>query len=304
MKWNWILWLFSMFVLGFAVPVKRNRSPHLRMLREDTVSILKKCPFPQDMEKDTVKNYEYQTVPFERIKRYPQIPDTLNFIQELKENCHLFDRKSTVSKINFFKKTSIYGSEKDYILLEYDYNDGNGAMGTCPWKNQILFDSEGKLVQVLSCDRIDVIEIFPQKKPLLMGLFSTAKGNGGHSIYRIRKDTLENIFNGFSTHRPQTYDAHQDLSINEPLEFPYRFQDRNQDGYKDLIFTGNIVLLEDMRGVTRGRNPQGKDIEYTVETPYKKIPVSFIFLYNPQTEHFEQKENYSKKYEYIFGPSK
>jgi hypothetical protein len=288
-----------MFRLDFQVPAKKNM-----LSNWDGVWIPNPCSFPQKRAKDTVKNYEYQTVPFEGIKQYPLIPDTLNFIQALQKNCHLYERRSEVSKINFFKKTQIYGSEKDYIVLEYDYNDGNGAMGACPWKNQIIFDSQGKLIRILSCDRVDFVTLFSGKNPFLMGVSSDAKGNGKHSIYKIQQDTFENIFNGFSANRPQTYDGHQDRSVNEPTEFPYSFQDKNQDGYKDLIFQGNIVVLEEERGVTQGRNAQGEKIEYTVETPYKKVPVFFIFLYNPQTGHFEEEENYSKKYEFIFGNSR
>ena len=40
----------------------------------------------------------------------------------------------------------------------------------------------------------------------------------------------------------------------------------------------------------------GKTITYSEENPFKKIPVEFVFLYDKQTGHFKEKENYTKKY--------
>lgn len=253
---------------------------------------------------DTVANFEYQTIPFELVKKYPEIQDTSIFIEELKKNCHLFSRKTKVEKINYFKKTKIYGSNKNYIIIEYDFNDGNGSMSACPWKNQIIFDKNGKLLKILDCDRIDICKIFPNNNPFLIGLSSTAKGNGGHYIYQIQYDTLATFFIGFLGNRPQTYDAHEDNTLNEPTEFPYKISDKNKDGYNDITFSGNIVMIVDMNGSGSYISKEGKEIKYSFETPYKKIPVIFNFLYNPRTKHFEEEKDYSEKFKYIFGDSK
>jgi hypothetical protein len=308
MKWTFAIGLFSPLWLGCQVngnqkpSVKEHTTLDLGKVLKDTVSFENPFRFAQDLEPDPVKNYEYQIVPFKWIQKNLRIQDTVTFIQELKKNCHLYEHESKIERINYLKKLKIEGSPKSYTIVEYDFE--YGSMASCPWKNQILFDSDGKLVKVFSCDRIDVVTLFPKKNPFLICLSSTSKGNGGHDIYRIQKDTLENVFNGFSKNRPQTYDAHQDRSVNEPTEFPYQIQDQNQDGYNDLIFRGNIVMIQDPTGSGTRIDSQGQRIEYTVEKPYQTIPVSFVFLYNPKTEHFEEAENYSKKYEFIFGASR
>jgi hypothetical protein len=40
----------------------------------------------------------------------------------------------------------------------------------------------------------------------------------------------------------------------------------------------------------------GKEVTYSIDNPFKKIPVEFIFLYDKQTGHFKAKENYTEKY--------
>jgi hypothetical protein len=253
-----------------------------------------------NIDNDTIENYDYQTKKFELIKSYPIIEDTLKFIKELKQNCHLFERKSGLEKINYFKKIKISGSNNDYFIVEYDFKEG--AMSSFPWKNQIIFNSTGKLIKVLSNIRIDVVKIFKKENPFLICVSSTAKGNGWHEIYKIQHDTLANIYEGME-HRPQTYDAHQDNSVNEPTEFQYKVIDMNNDNCNDIVFSGNISLIEDEHGSSKGISKDGQEINYSINNPYKRIPVTLIFLYNPKKKHFIEKEDYSKKFEYIFGNS-
>jgi hypothetical protein len=40
----------------------------------------------------------------------------------------------------------------------------------------------------------------------------------------------------------------------------------------------------------------GKEVTYSIDNPFKKISVEFIFLYDKQTGHFKAKENYTEKY--------
>jgi len=255
--------------------------------------------------KDTVEYNDYQTIPFDLVKQFPLISDSSNFIKELKENCHLFDRPSKGEKINYFKKTKLYGSDKEFYIVEYDYRDG----ATCafPWKYQIVFNTNGKLVKVLSNIRVDIVKIFPKANPFLISVSSTGHGNGWHEINRIQSDTLEKVYDEFLSNRPQTYDRHADNTVNEPNEFHYKIMDANNDGYNDIIFYGKIVLIQ---GRTKQGNwydneiINGKTVSYSVDNPFKKIPASFTFLYKPKCGHFIEQEDYSKKYEYIFGDTK
>ncbi len=288
-------------------PLQKNNV----VINKDTVTLIDTTPRIEKLIEtslsniDTVDNYDYQTIPFDLVKFFPHISDTVNFIKELKENCHLFDRPSKGEKINYFKKTKIYGSDKDFYMIEYDYRDG----ATCafPWKYQIIFNTKGKLIKILSDIRVDIVKIFPTENPFLIGVSSTGHGNGWHEINRIKSDTIENVYNGFLGNRPQTYDVNQDNSVNEPSEFHYKVSDVNNDGYNDIVFFGNIVLIQ---GRTKNGDwydneiIKGKTISYSVDNPFKKIPVAFRFLYNPKSGHFIEQEDYSKKYEYIFGNTK
>lgn len=254
---------------------------------------------------ETVENYDYQTIPFDLVKIFPHISDTVNFIKQLKENCHLFDSPSQDEKINYFKKTKLYGSDKEFYIVEYDYRDG----ATCafPWKYQIIFNTKGKLIKILSDIRVDIVRIFPNENPFLVGVSSTGHGNGWHEINRIESDTIENVYNGFLGNRPQTYDVNEDNSVNEPSELHYKVTDVNNDGYNDIVFFGKIVLIQ---GRTKKGDwydneiINGKTVSYSVDSPFKKIPVAFRFLYNPRSGHFIEREDYSKKYENIFGDTK
>ncbi len=238
-------------------------------------------------EDDVDQRYDYQDSAFQLMKYYPVIGDTPTFIRALKANCHIWTRKSRQPfvTINYFKKTSIFGSSKPVYVIEYDYHDGPTA--SFPYKNQYVFNATGKLLAILSMMRMDIVQLFPNKAPFLFGVSSTGHGNGGHDIYRVRKDTLEQVLDDFIGTRPQTYDRNEDVAVNEPNEFRYRIADVNMDGYNDITFYGNI-----------------KHISNDSSMPEKLTPAKYIFLYHQHNGHFIEKEDYSKKYEYIYGNSK
>jgi len=254
---------------------------------------------------DTVENNNYQNLPFDLLIKLPAITDSNNFIKALKENCHLISEPNKGERINYIKKTKIFGSDKEFYIVEYDFRDG--ANCDFPWKYQIVFDADAKLIKVLSNIRVDIVKVFPKENPFLICVSATGKGNGWHQINRIVSDTLENIYDGFLGYLPKTYDANEDNSINDPNEFHYKVTDVNKDGFNDIVFYGKILL-------TQGRTKDGfwfdneiidgKTVSYSASNPFKIIPASFIFLYNQNNGHFSEKEDYSKKYEYIFGNSK
>jgi hypothetical protein len=78
-----------------------------------------------------------------------------------------------------------------------------------------------------------------------------------------------------------------------------KIKDFNNDGLNDIAFVGKIILIQ---GKTKdgfwydNEIVNGKTISYSVDNPFKKIPVEFIFLYDKQTGHFKANENYTKKY--------
>ncbi|BAV06412.1 hypothetical protein SAMN05421788_10767 [Filimonas lacunae] len=227
--------------------------------------------------------YDYQSVPFTAIKQYPLIKDSAAFIKALQENCHIYTLHHHRVTINYFKKVKFYGSDLFYYLLEYDFHDGSNA--SFPWKDQYLFTISGKLVTRLRTMRLSLLRIFPDAKPFLFGVSATAKGNGWHEIYRINKDTVEQLMEQFRGNRPLTYDGYDDNDINSPFEFAHTCTDQNLDGYNDIVFTGTIRYSSvDMSSIYD-----------------KSRKVKLTFLYHPETGHFVPMEDYSKKYAYIYG---
>jgi hypothetical protein len=236
-----------------------------------------------------------------QVVSFPTISDTISFITELQQ---VFDievdeasEQKANKKITTYRKVKIYGSDNDYIFIEYDY--GYGCMASFPWKYQLLLTTSGKLVKSFSSQRFDFVTIFPNQNPFLMTVFVTAKGNGGHEIYKISSDTLENVYEGYFDNTVRTYDAHQDNRFYEPNELILRIKDYNNDGVNDIAFVGKIVLIE---GQTKNGDCfdsemiNEKLITYSVDNPFKKIPIEFIFLYDKQKGHFKAKEKYTEKY--------
>jgi hypothetical protein len=255
---------------------------------------------PKD-EKLPVTETQVNDTIFRQVADFPAINDTTKFIADLRKVFELEVDESpsqkTNEKITTYKKVKIYGSDKDYFFIEYDYIDGCGA--AFPWKYQLLITTDGKLVKTLSGLRFDFVEIFKNQNPFLMTVSATSKGNGGHEIFKITKDTLEDVFESNLDYFVRTYDAHEDNSINEPNELTLKVKDFNNDGFNDISFNGKIVLIQGQtkngdRFDTETKN--GKEVTYSIDNPFKKIPVEFIFLYNNQTGHFKAKENYTEKY--------
>ena len=107
-------------------------------------------------------------------------------------NCHLdtngirpkYGDTVLYETINSFIKTKLYGSDKDYYFIEYDWH-GNIPNVEFPWKRQFIFNAEGRLLQIMAVLKIRLLSIFPKENPFLITVFATAHGNGGHEIYRI-----------------------------------------------------------------------------------------------------------------------
>jgi hypothetical protein len=235
-------------------------------------------------------------IPLEYLENYPAIKDTSLFIRNLQQAFGLHIHESPVQqrgeKITAFKKVKINGSDQEYYFIEYDWKTGPNS--EYPWKNQLLLTQEGKLVKILSAERYEFVSIFPKQNPHLLTTLVTAHGNGGHEIYKITADSLEGIYGS----NVRTYDAHEDNKIYEPYELQLKIKDYNNDGFNDIAFVGKLVLIQ--RRTPDGfwydsTTIDGREIKYSVDSPYKKIPVEYIFLYDQKTGHFKSKGDYREK---------
>ncbi|MGH1517681.1 hypothetical protein [Chryseobacterium sp. JK1] len=266
------------------------------------------CIQKQETEKENAiqytdkRNSKFKTpIKFEYLSDYPEIKDSAKFITNLRGAFDLKISESPVQqegeKITAFKKVKINGSNQDYYFIEYDWKAGSTA--EYPWKYQLILTKEGKLVKTLEAQRYEFVSIFPKENPFLLATIVTGQGNGGHDIYKVTADTLENVYEGYYDYDLRTYDAHEDSKIYEPNELKLTVKDFNNDGFNDFAFSGKIVLIQ-------GLTPQGdwydaetingKEVNYSVDHPFKKIPVEYIFLYDKKTGHFKEKENYTEKY--------
>ncbi len=151
--------------------------------------------------------------------------------------------------------------------------------------------TDGKLIKALSGQRFEFVTIFPNQNPFLLTLNSTSNGNGGHEIFKVTADTLENVYEGYFNYELQTYDANQDQSVFVPNELKIRFKDMNKDGVNDIVFSGQKFMLGKYTKDNFWYDAEnGKP--FTVENPAERIPIKYIFLYDIKTGHFKAKEKY------------
>lgn len=234
---------------------------------------------------------------FKYVADFPTIKDTALFISELVNTFNLDVHESQVQKenekIKSFKKVKLYGSDKDYIFIEYDWY--NGSMAEFPWKYQLLMTTDGRLIKKLSGMRFEFVSIFPEQNSYLLILNATARGNGGHEIYRMTSDTLQNVYEGYVDYKLTTYDAHEDISIFEPNELRIRFEDENKDGFNDIVFSGQELMLGKYT-----KDSLWYDVEegkpFTVNNPAYRNSVKYIFLYDKLSGTFKSKKRYTQSY--------
>lgn len=230
---------------------------------------------------------------FQSVANFPTIKDTSLFIADLRKvfglKVHESPIQKATEKITTYRKVKIYGSDEDYYFVEYDYRVG--AMADYPWKFQILISKEGRLVKLFSGQRFGFVEIFPKQNPFLLMLNVTSKGNGVHEIYRVSADTLQNVLKESGGFDLKTYDAHEDQSVFEPNELIMAFRDINNDGFNDVVFAGQKLMLGKYT-----KDSVWYDVEngkpFTSKNPAAKVPLKYIFIYDSHSGFFTAREKH------------
>lgn len=140
-------------------------------------------------------------------------------------------------------------------------------------KTQFIFNPEGKLIHIDHAAFFKWVAYGNDKTPMLMTLNTDCKGKGKHHFYKFEQGRLIDVFNVLLDETPITYDANMDddLSSFEPNELELKMEDRNEDGKKDLVFSGK------------------QKIKNKLETNKKNI--EYVFLYKPGEDWFLQKFN-------------
>lgn len=250
------------------------------------------------IESDSIKVKPIIIPRFSKLSDYPNIKDTAKFIKELKTKFNLIADEDAISKgakesITTYSKVKINGSDKDYFLVEYDYHDGCGV--AFPWKYQVILKSNGELVKVIESTRFELLTIQKNENPYLVSMVSSYRGNGGHEIYKITADTLENVYEGYNECKVQTYDCNHDQKVFEPYELKLKVKDYNYDGYNDISFSGKKVYLINLDKNGDWAGDLDYDYKEIKDKKFKKVPLKYIFYYNKQNGHFVAKEDYTDK---------
>lgn len=282
--------LATIFLIGCAKKNEHNNqkeSDAINKLSEVSVDTAVAQVQIENVKK-ALKNYEI----FKPILDYPKIIDTTGFIKKLKDNYEMNNSGCYKINIKNYKKVKLYGSEKKYIIIETDCDFNNV-------KYQLaIFTENGNFIKSISGYRYELVNLFPNENPVLLNLDVSNQGNGGHQFFKMRNDTLKSI-NEIYEDFPNTFDRHQDNAIFEPNELNMAFKDENNDGFNDIVFKGQIILIQ---GKTKngewidGEKINGKDVMYSIENPFKKKYIKFVLLYDKKTETFKPKEDYKLKY--------
>lgn len=262
-------------------------------------SLLISFSFACSNEQNSIKNYSnfkelttMQNQIFHYILSYKSKDDSIALITELKQLSAIFNNGSTINdeSIKYYKNKKLFGSDKFYNLLEYSYRTSENNN---PEKILVLLTHEGKFLQKLFINGLKFLDIFNKQNPFLLTMKKTTKGNGGHILYKISEDKLEYVLDAYNT-EPRTFDAHQDSSIYEPNELNLVVKDYNNDGYNDIAFKGKIVYIQ-------GQNDKGlwydfeviknEVVYYSIDNPFKKTPIEYLYFYDKETGHFTALEN-------------
>lgn len=254
-------------------------------LRADTIP-------PQDSSSTTALSNDkvgsLKMKMFKQVSGFPFIHDTTEFISQLRQAFHLDVHESPVQKateeITVYKKVKMYGSSKNYYFIEYDWKVGSNA--DYPWKYQVLLTSEGKHVKTFAGYRFDFLTIFPGENPFLVIVRSTARGNGGHEIYKGSEETVENVYEGYYDHRVQTFAAGEHMWTFRPNELRLSVIDENKDGLNDIVFTGKKLWLGKYTADSFWYDVENHK-PFTVNNPGSIEPVRYVFLYDRKTGHFK-----------------
>jgi|GEM_PF-1378142 len=243
-----------------------------------------------------------QLEPVNTITSIPEKTDTIglksSIIQMIETEVPLSASAKAKGVLSKIQRIKIYGSNEVFTMVEFEYP--KESLVSFPWKYQVLLTEQRTKKKIFSGLKYELLEIFPTQLPFLLLLDVTAKGNGGHRIYQIKNNQLENIYNGYIDFQLKTYDKHEDLAVYRPNELKITIKDINGDLYQDLVFDGEVLYL-------KRKSPTGiwydseivnsRRTSFSIENPAKILPIILEFIYNPKTGHFEPVENYHNKYE-------
>ncbi|MCH2046703.1 MAG: hypothetical protein MK212_21495 [Saprospiraceae bacterium] len=175
-------------------------------------------------------------------------------------------------KISAYYSQHIYGLQDSVWVLEYTVPKKKSCEAH-PYKQQFMFSSTGYLIHHDRAEEFMFIHIKDSLPPILGILKTTCSSEGEegqHFFYRFSNDQLICISDPILDSAPQTMDSKKDEAIFYPNPLRLEVEDRNQDGWGDLVFSGQQRILVDDKGK-----------RYKSWRPFRTIPVEYICYYDP-----------------------
>jgi hypothetical protein len=267
---------FTIFIVLFLAACKKESKLNYDHVNFDALRGQEN--YQPDTTEEEVPNLLNKVV-LPEIREFPKIANKKLLMEKLRKLIGLTDTTMHFpeEEILNYRKVDIRGSKAKLVLLEYRYAK-DWASVEFPWKCQFIFKEDGALIETLNGYKYRFINIFPDEKPFLVIINSTARGNGSHSIYKFSNDSLINMLNYSVLFFPKTYDEISCESFaNVPAELKITVKDYNKDGYNDLIFTGSIIY-DTIQECVSEREYNGKE------------KVKLTFIYNKRYDVFTSLE--------------
>jgi hypothetical protein len=146
---------------------------------------------------------------------------------------------------------------------------------------QLIFDLKGHLLYEDSASQASLLKIWADQAPLLMTLVQDCKHQGQHHFFKYEKGMMIDIFNVLMESTPATFDqdAESDGFIYKPHQLAIKLEDHNKDGWNDLVFKGQKLIL---------KGPDDK--KYNEWYPYKREKLEYVFLFQKNEDWFVQEQ--------------
>lgn len=180
------------------------------------------------------------------------------------------------ASLHRMEKQALFGRSDSIWVLDVRW-----PAGSCSRHRQFIFSGKAQLLEQTTAQTWSFYYLLNGELPFLVMHDAPCGGEGTHQILRGTEAGLMDVFNPLTNTTLFTVDALPNASINEPSELKLLIADENQDGWNDVLFLGERLHLEDPQGAV-----------YTLEKPYRREELRWVFLYHPVKQQFLAAENY------------
>ncbi len=204
--------------------------------------------------------------------------DTM-FLQHLIRAYELEEWQEAI--VHYSGSSPLYGLEDSIWLI--DLKLPNDSLCAPFGKHyQLIFNAKGQLIHEDSAAQAELLELWEDQPPLLMTFNHDCNHLGQHHFYKYEKGVLIDIFNVLMESTPPTFDqdATADGIIYQPSMMDLRIEDQNKDGWNDLVFRAQKLIL---------RGPDSSKT-YTLWRPYRREAMEYVFLFQKNEDWFVQKQ--------------